>query len=328
MIITRTPLRIPLGGGGTDLASYYSKHGGFLVGAGINKYINICVNRRFEESVRLAYSQTEIVDKLDDIQHPIIREVLRLLTIECKNLEIVSLADVPSDSGLGSSSCFTVGLINALQTHKREHLTIREIAEKACKIEIEILHEPIGKQDQYMAAYGGFTCLEFSTTGEVSVSPLAISDETVDELERNLLLFHTGIKRRSSFVLEGQNNSIKKDEKQVVDAMHRIKEIGFETKRCLEHGKPDRFGELLHEHWEVKKKVSNKMSTDKLDEAYHLARTHGALGGKIIGAGGGGFFLFYCRDGREKLKQALAPLGMKPMRFRFDADGTKVVANF
>lgn len=328
MIITRTPTRIPLGGGGTDLASYYTKYGGFLVSAAINKYINICVNARFEQAVRLGYSQTEIVNGLEEIKHPIIREVLRLLEIECMNLEIVSMADVPSDSGLGSSSCFTVGLINALQTFKREHLITKEIAEKACKLEIEILKEPIGKQDQYMAAFGGITCLEFAKNGEVTVTSPDISDDTVDELERNLMLFYTGIKRKSSYVLKEQNEATQKDEKQVIESLHKIKEMGYEIKKHLEKGNIDKFGELMHVHWETKKKMSNKISSSELDELYELARINGAIGGKIIGAGGGGFFLFYCSNNRNRLKEALEKAGLKTMRFRFDFEGTKVIANF
>jgi D-glycero-alpha-D-manno-heptose-7-phosphate kinase len=328
MIITRTPMRLPLGGGGTDLASYYTKYGGFLVSAGINKYINICVNTRFEHAVRLGYSKTEIVNNIDEIQHPIIREALRLLGIECRNLEIVSMADVPSDSGLGSSSSFTVGLINALQTYKREHLTVKEIAEKACKLEIEILKEPIGKQDQYIAAFGGITSLEFDKSGEVTVIPLNISDDIIVELEHNLMLFYTGIKRKSSYVLQEQNEAAKRDEKQVIESLHKIKEMGYEVKKILESGDIDRYGELLHVHWETKKKMSNKISSSELDEIYELARKNGALGGKIIGAGGGGFFLFYCNNNRTKLREVLEKVGLKFMRFRFDFEGTKVITNF
>jgi D-glycero-alpha-D-manno-heptose-7-phosphate kinase len=328
MIIVRTPVRIPLGGGGTDLASYYSKHGGFLISAAINKYIYLSVNKRFEKNVRLGYSRTEIVENLNDIQHSIIREVMRLLEIECKNLEIVSMADIPSNSGLGTSSSFTVALIHSLQTYKRDHLTTKEIAEKACRLEIEILKEPIGKQDQYMAAFGGITCLEFSKDGEVTVTSPNISEETIAELERNILLFYTGVKRKSSYVLKEQKEAAMKEKKQVLEPLHEIKDIGYKIKDALEKGNPDVFGELLHLHWETKKKMSNKISSDDFDRIYEIGRNNGALGGKIMGAGGGGFFMFYCTNNRDKLREALEKEGLKLMRFRFDFDGSKIIANF
>jgi D-glycero-alpha-D-manno-heptose-7-phosphate kinase len=328
MIIVRTPVRIPIGGGGTDLESYYSRNGGFILGGAINKYIYISVLKRFEKSARLGYSNTEIVDNLEEIKHPIIREGLRLLDIKAENLEIVSMAEVPSNSGLGTSSSFTVALLHALQTLKREHLTTQEIAEKACRLEIGILKEPIGKQDQYLASFGGITCLEISKNGEVKASSLQVSDETIAELERNLLLFYTGVRRESSYVLKDQNNSANNNESEVMGSLNAIKDIGYKIKDALEKGDPHEFGRLMHTHWLTKKKMSKKISSGEFDSIYELGMKNGALGGKIIGAGGGGFFMFYCNHKRDVLINAMENSGLRLMRFRFDFDGSKIIAHF
>jgi len=327
MIIARTPVRISLGGGGTDLASYYCKYGGFLIAAAIDKYIFITVNRRFEDSIRLSYSKTEIVDKVEEIQHPIVREALKLLGYD-GSLEITTIADVPANTGLGTSSSFTVGLLNALHTYKRESITAKALAEEACKIEIDILGEPVGKQDQYMAAFGGITCLTFAKNGEVTVTPLNISPDIIEELERHIMLFYTGIRRNSADVLSGQNNASQRDDKKVIENLHKIKEIGEEAKIALESGNVHRFGELLHTHWQSKKNLSHKVSRPEIDRWYALARQNGALGGKIMGAGGGGFLMFYVEGNKNRLRQAMRRENLREMRFKFDLEGSKVLVNF
>ena len=327
MIIARTPVRISLGGGGTDLASYYCKYGGFLIAAAIDKYIFITVNRRFEDSIRVSYSNTEIVDKVEEIQHPIVREALKLLGYD-GSLEITTIADVPANTGLGTSSSFTVGLLNALHTYKRESITAKALAEEACRIEIDILGEPVGKQDQYMAAFGGITCLTFAKNGEVTVTPLNISPDIIEELERHIMLFYTGIRRNSADVLSGQNNASQRDDKKVIENLHKIEEIGEEAKIALESGNVHRFGQLLDIHWQTKKNLSNKVSRPEIDRWYALARQNGALGGKIMGAGGGGFFMFYVEGNKNKLRQAMRRESLREMRFKFDLEGSKVLVNF
>ncbi len=327
MIITRTPVRISLGGGGTDLASYYSKYGGFLIAAAIDKHIFVTVNKRFEESIRISYSKTEIVDKIEDIRHPIVKEGLRLLGYD-GSLEITTIADVPANIGLGTSSSFAVGLLNALHTYKRESITMKALAEEACKIEIDILKEPIGKQDQYMAVFGGIICLTFSKNGEVTVTPLNISPDTIEELERHIMLFYTGIRRHTADVLSQQDKASEKEDRKVIESLHKIKEIGEEIKVALESGNVHRFGELLDVHWQTKKTLSNKVSRPEIDRWYALARQNGALGGKIMGAGGGGFFMFYVQGNKNKLRQVMRGEGLREMRFKFDLEGSKVLVNF
>jgi len=327
VIISRAPVRITLGGGGTDLESYYSKYGGFLIAAAIDRYVFISANKRFYDSIRLSYTQTEIVDSVADIKHRIFREALRLLKVD-GGIELVSIADVPANCGLGTSSSFTVSLLNALHTYNRDFVTQKQLAEEACHIEIDILGEPIGKQDQYIAAFGGITCLTFEKNGNVLVEPLRISDDTLDQLEDNILLFHTGIERSASEILSEQDEKSKKDDSKIIDNLHRIKEIGLETRKALERGDVDRFGELLHVHWETKKKRSHKMTDAFMDECYELARNNGALGGKLIGAGGGGFFMFYCHSNdKPRLSQAMKKVGLKPMKFHFDFEGAKILVN-
>ncbi len=327
MIISKAPVRITLGGGGTDLKSYYSKYGGFLIAAAINKYVFISANKRFYDSIRLSYSQTEIVNSVNDIKHRIFREALRLLNID-SGIELVSIADVPANCGLGTSSSFTVSLLNALHTYKREFVTQRQLAEEACHIEIDILGEPIGKQDQYISAFGGITCLTFEKNGEVIVEPLQISAEALDQLESNLLLFHSGVERSASEILSEQDEKSKRDDSVVIGNLHQIKEIGLETRKALERGEVDKFGELLNIHWEIKKKRSQKMTDPFIDECYEVACNNGALGGKIIGAGGGGFFMFYCNNrDKSRLYQAMKKIGLKSMKFRFDLEGAKILVN-
>lgn len=326
MIVTRTPVRIPLGGGGTDLPSYYTQYGGSLTSAAIDKYIYVSVNRRFEPSFRISYSQTEICDSADEIEHPIVREALKLVGIG-EGIEITSIADVPSNTGLGTSSAFTVGLLNALHAHRREKLNARELAEEACYIEIERLKEPIGKQDQYVAAYGGILSMEVDRLGNVRVEPVHLSEDTLDQLESNTLLYYTGIRRSASEVLAPQSRGASEDRERVVESMHKIKEIGHQVRRSLEEENIAHFGELLDLHWQTKKEISGKITQSQIDLWYETARRGGALGGKVMGAGGGGFFMFYCDNGKNGFRKLMEKEGLREMRFRIDFEGSKVLVN-
>jgi len=326
LIVSRTPFRLSLGGGGTDLPAYFTKHGGFLVSGAVDKYMHIVVNNRFEPGIRLSYSQTEIVDSIDLIRHPSVREALRLLNLRDK-LEIVSLADVPAATGLGSSGSFTVGLLNALYAHQRIVKTPEQVAETACDIAMNRLHEPSGKQDEYTASLGGIRSYEIDTRGNVTARELDISESTLSELEYGIMMFYTGITRRAGEILGKQQARVSDGDRGTVERMHAIKTIGLESKKALESGDLKRFGELLHEHWTLKRGITDGMSTDKVDSWYSIARKNGALGGKLVGAGGGGFLMLFCQEGRDKVRAALSGLGMTEMRFRFDFEGSKVIYN-
>jgi len=308
------------------LASYYSKFGGYFLAAGLDKYNYIAVKRRFENGFRVSYSKTEITDKVEDIQQPIVREALKLLDIR-DYLEIVSIADVPGRSGLGGSSSYAVGVLNALHFFKRENVSREALAEEACRLEIDILKEPIGKQDQYVASFGGINCYEIEKDGAVHVKPLAISPHTLAELENNLLLFYTGMKRDASRILAEHKQDEDKGVKRVIETMHEIKKIGYQVGDSLATGDTRTFGELLDLHWRTKKKLSDQVSNDRIDQLYALAKRSGALGGKIMGAGGGGFFMFYSENGKETLRRAMTNEGLKEVRFRFDFDGSKTLLN-
>ncbi|MDX2051021.1 MAG: sugar kinase [Polyangiaceae bacterium] len=327
MIVSRAPVRFSLGGGGTDLPSYSSEHGGFLVAAAIDKYIYVSANRRFYDTIRLAYSKTETVDAIDKIEHRIFREALRFTGIN-QGIELTSVADVPPNSGLGSSSSFTVALLNALHTFKHEFISSEQLAKEACHIEMEVLKEPIGKQDQYIAAYGGITAFTFNPDGSVAVERLPVRPEVIDELESNLLIFYSGVERAAASVLAEQGKNIQQNQSNAVERMHRIKELGLETRRILLDGNVDAYGELLHEHWSNKRKLAGNMTDPTIDEHYEAARTAGAIGGKLMGAGGGGFFMFYALPAnRRRVYDALTKRGLKPLRFRFDTSGARIVAN-
>ncbi|CAN5789154.1 GHMP kinase [soil metagenome] len=327
MIVSRAPVRFSLGGGGTDLPSYSREHGGFLVAAAIDKYVSVCVARRFYPNIRLAYSKSELVDSVDQIEHRIFREALRFAKLE-GGLELHSLADVPANSGLGSSSSFTVALLNGLHTFKHEYVATERLAEEACHIEIDVLNEPIGKQDQYIAAFGGITALTFEKDGSVHAERLPVKEEVIDELESNLLIFYSGVERSASAVLSEQAKTVKSNKDDAVARMHRIKEIGYETKKLLLAGNVDYYGELLHEHWTNKRKLASNMTDDAIDGHYEAARAAGSLGGKLMGAGGGGFFMFYVRPADKRtVYDTLVARGLRPMRFRFDFDGAKIAAN-
>ena len=321
MIIARSPLRISLGGGGTDLPSYYREHGGFLIAAAIDKYVYVTAMRPFTPGIYLKYSELERVDTVSHVRHPIVREALNLLDFKTPQIEITTLADIPAGTGLGSSGSFTTALLRALCAHKRRLVHPQELAEMACYVEIEKLGEPIGKQDQYIAAYGGVTCFDFNPDDSVSAVPLDIDTETLHSLEDNLLLFFTGFSRSASSILADQKARTRKNDSDMLNNLHYVKELGLRSRQALEAGDPVLFGELMHEHWEHKKKRSGGMSNPKIDEWYALARGNGAIGGKLVGAGGGGFLMFYTED-REKLKEAMAAVGLEEVRFRFDFEGT------
>lgn len=324
MIISRSPLRITLGGGGTDLASYYEEHEGFLVAAAIDKYVYVTVMRPFTEGIYLKYSQLEHVDKVNEVQHPIIREALDLTGFRTPQVEITTLADIPAGTGLGSSGSFTTALLKALYTHRRRHIRQDELAELACKIEIDRLGEPIGKQDQYIASMGGLTCFTFHKDGKVVAEPLKISMQTMFDLEDNLLLFFTGFSRSAGTILRDQKIKSQKNDAEMIANLHYVKNLGILSKSALEAGDTDLFGELMHEHWEHKKRRSGGMSNAQIDEWYQLAMDNGAIGGKLVGAGGGGFLMFMAKD-RSRLRQKMGDAGLEEVRFKFDFEGTKII---
>ena len=324
MIITRSPLRITLGGGGTDLPSYYREHGGFLIAAAIDKYVYVTVMRPFVEGIFLKYSKLEHVERADEVQHPIIREAIRMLEFQTPQLEITTLADIPAGTGLGSSGSFSTALLKALYAHRRRLLHPGELAELACDIEIGRLNEPVGKQDQYIAAYGGITCLTFREDGTVAAEPLKLRMESLFALEDNLLLFFTGFSRRAGAILEEQKVRTERADAEMLQNLHYVKELGLRSRSALEAGDPATLGELMHEHWQHKKRRSPEMSNPQIDEWYELGLKNGAIGGKLVGAGGGGFLLFYAEEHR-RLREAMAHAGLEEVRFRFDFEGTKVV---
>ncbi len=324
MIIARSPLRITLGGGGTDLPSYYRDNEGFLVSAAIDKYVYVTVMRPFTEGIYLKYSQLEHVDKIPDVKHPIIREALQMLGFKTPQVEITTLADIPAGTGLGSSGSFTTALLKALYTHRKRHLHQEELAELACHIEIDRLGEPIGKQDQYVAAMGGVTCFTFHKDDKVTAIPLGISMDTMFEVEDNLLLFFTGFSRSASGILKDQQMKSQNNDLEMLKNLHYVKDLGYRSKDALEVGNTTLFGELMHEHWEHKKRRSGGMSNPKIDEWYELGMKNGAVGGKLVGAGGGGFLMFMAHD-KSKLRQVMVTAGLEEVRFRFDFEGTKVV---
>ena len=326
MIITRSPLRITLGGGGTDLPSYYESYGGFLIAAAIDRYVYITIHDTFQQEFIIKYSRLERVTSIGAIEHPIIREALKLTEIEEKgSLEVTSMADIPAGTGLGSSGSFTTALLKALHAHQKHLIHPQELAEQACDIEINRLKEPIGKQDQYIAAFGGITCFEFCSDGKVRAWPLRISEEMRFNLEDNLLLFFTGYSRSASTVLKEQNDRSKTMDPDMLTNLHFVKELATESQQALEGGNLKEFARLMNVHWQNKKKRSNNMSNSHINDLYDLAMANGALGGKLIGAGGGGFLMFYSEE-KTKLRHALREQGLKEVRFKFDFEGTKLLA--
>ena len=324
MIIARSPLRVTLGGGGTDLPSYYEKFGGSLIAAAIDKYVYITVHDTFVPDLIVKYSELERVPDAAHLKHPIFREAFALLGMDGRGLELASMADIPAGTGLGSSGSFTTALLKALHSHKHSLVHPAELAAQACEIELGRLKEPIGKQDQYIAAYGGITCFKFWENGKVEAWPLKLSRETRDNLEDNLLLFFTGYSRSASAILKEQDQKSKQADQAMIENLHFVKDLGLQSQRALEGGDLHEFARLMDAHWQRKKQRSGGMSNPKINEWYDLAMASGALGGKLIGAGGGGFLMF-CAEDKAKLRQAMRRAGLQEVRFRFDFEGTKLL---
>jgi len=331
MIVVRSPFRLPLGGGGTDLPAYYRKYGGFLITAAINKYMYVSINEpALVDKIKINYTKTEIVelDQVENIKHEIVRETLKYLRIK-RPLEISSMADLSAGTGMGSSSAYAVALLKGLNQMLRRFIPIQELAEEACKIEIDLIGKPIGKQDQYATAFGGIIQLDIDKSGKVEVTPLILEPEVITEIENRLLIFSTNYQRDANEILGEQSQKANRDESTTIEAMHKIKALGYETKAALLNGDIDRFGEILHEHWLTMKQISNKMSNSMIDQWYELGLANGALGGKVMGAGGGGLMLFCVKNGnRKKLRQVMELAGMKYLDFRFDFEGVKTLVNF
>ena len=325
MIITRSPLRISLGGGGTDLPSYYREHGGFLVAGALDKYVYLTLHRTFVPDLIVKYSKLERVATADQLEHPIIREAFGLLKMDGRSLELTSMADIPGGTGLGSSGSFTTALLKLLHAVNKNLISPAELAEQACHIEIDRLGEPIGKQDQYIAAVGGITAFTFHKDGRVDYRPAKISEEALFNLEDNLLLFFTGYSRSASGILKDQNDKSKANDQAMLDNLHFTKDLGYQSLSALESDNLEEFARLMDVHWQRKKIRSSGMSNQHINDWYDHAMAHGALGGKLIGAGGGGFLMFYAAD-KKMLRRAMREKGLQEVRFRFDFEGTKVVA--
>ena len=324
MLISRSPLRITLGGGGTDLPSYYKKKEGFLISAAINKYVYVTIIRPFDKGIYLKYSKIEKVKKISHIHHPIVREVLKLEKLKTSQIEITTLADIPSGTGLGSSGSFTTALIKSLYAHNKKLILPQDLAKLACHIEIDRLKEPIGKQDQYISSYGGVICFTFKKNDKVIAEPLKISPHKLNELEDNLLLFFTGYSRKAGHILKEQDTKTKKDEGKIIDNLNFVKRLGFKSRKLLETGKLSQFADLMNEHWEFKQSRSKKMSNKNISKWYYDGLKNGATGGKLVGAGGGGFLMFYAND-KEKLRKKMFQNGLEEMRFNFDFQGTQTI---
>src|ERR1700758_634878 len=292
MIITKTPFRITLGGGGTDLPSFYSEHGGFVLAVAIDKYMFLNVNTPIvDDKIRVRYTSSEMVDHVDEVQHTLAREALRHFGV-ASGIEIVSIADIPAGTGVGSSSSYLVGLLNAMHALLQDQATPQKLAEEACHIELDILKKPIGKQDQYMAAFGGLTILDITQDGKVKVSRLNLSMDLVEALEQNIVLFYTHDIRDATTILRKQDDATRRNDQTVVGSLREIKDIGIEICSAITKGNLHRFGELMDIHWESKKRLSKGVTNPQIDSWYELAKSNGAVGGKITGAGGGGFLMF------------------------------------
>ena len=331
MIVTRTPFRVTLGGGGTDLPSYYMQHGGFIFAMGLDKYMYVVVNRPMVgHHVRLHYSHAEVVEHVSQLKHELAREAMKSHGIE-NTFEVASIADLPAGTGLGSSSCYLVGLLNALHHDRREYVSLQSLAEEACRIEIDILKEGIGKQDQYMAAFGGLTVLDIAADGRVTVRQLVPNSSDIAEFVAHTHIYYTGSQRDAREVLSDQNHAMQKkesaDHARVAESLHRIKELGHRILEAIDTNNFDRFGQLLDEHWQNKKKLSNKITWSRIDQIYDEVRERfGVLGGKVIGAGGGGFVMLYSTRHHARLERFMAEQGMPRMHYTIEPEGTKVVA--
>lgn len=324
MLIVRSPLRISLGGGGTDLPSYYEENEGFLISAAINKFVYLTMHENFVDEIWIKYSQNEKVRDVNDINHPIFRESIKLLGLENASFEIQSIADIPAGTGLGSSSSFTTCLLKCLHEYKGELVTAEQLAQEACRIEMDILKEPIGKQDQYIAAYGGIRAMWFRKDGTVDVEPLNISKDTFYNLEDNLILYFTGFERSASQILKEQDDKTKASDNDMKSNLDQVKQMGYDSKNAFERGDLHKFADIMRHHWEIKKKRSGQMSNANIDEWYEYAMKNGALGGKLIGAGGGGFLMFYSED-KVRLRNAMEKTSLREVRFRFEKQGTRLV---
>ncbi len=332
MIVTRTPFRITLGGGGTDLPSYYQKHGGYILAAGIDKYMYLMLHPpTLDKMVRLQYSKSEVVFHASELQHELARQALLHMGVETK-IELSSLADLPAGTGLGSSGSYLVGLLMALSHYKREFVTLQQLAEIACHLEIDVLKKPVGKQDQYMATFGGLTSLDIAKDGQVTVTPVVKGTSSLAEFVANTHMYYTGFRRDALEVLHDQNRALEQDQgpqrAQVEDSLRRIHELGFEIKDAIVSDDYDRWGELLHSHWTHKKKMSSKISLTRVDQIYEEVRKdYNVLGGKISGAGGGGFLMLYCTGQHKRLETYMASQNMPRLHYNIEPQGTKVVAD-
>ena len=325
MIIAKSPLRISLGGGGTDLESFYSNHGGFFVAAAIDKYVYVTITKPFSNGIYLKYSKQEAVDMVDEIEHPIIKAVLMQKRFNERQIEITTLADIPSGTGLGSSGSFTTALIKALSGHFRDPIHQNELAELACSIEIDILKQPIGKQDQYIAAYGGLSAFTISKDGAVNARSVGISNDKLFELEENLSLYFTGITRSAGAVLADQKVKTEANNEEMLRNLKAVKAIGKESESLLRAGDFKGFATLMDQHWQTKKLRSEGISNSYINDLYDYGLMNGALGGKLVGAGGGGFLLFYSEDS-TRLRQAMQNKGLDEVRFKFDFEGTRLIS--
>lgn len=322
MIIVQTPLRISLFGGGTDFPSFFQEEGGCVLSSAINKYIFVIVKARFDEKLRISYTRTEMVDSVNEIQHELIREALRKTGIQ-KGIEIITMGDIPAGTGLGSSSTVTVGALHALYAYQNSWVPTERLAAEACDIEIGVLGKPIGYQDQYIAAFGGFRMINFHPGGKVTCEPVCLDDHIHTNLNENLLLFYTGTTRHAETILGEQKDNVRQNKA----ILKSLKNMALTARQSLADGETDHIGELLHESWQLKKQLASGISNDFLEEAYTRARQAGALGGKVTGAGGGGFLLLYVPlDKRIAVRKALSHL--REMAFRLEPDGTKVIFNY
>ena len=322
MILTRTPLRMSFVGGGSDMSSFYREETGAVLSTSIDKYIYIAVNKKFDGLIRVSYSKTEEVHSIQDIAHPLVREALNMMDIR-EGIEIAGMADIPSrGSGLGSSSSYTVALLHALYAYKNQFVSKTTLAQQACEIEIERCGEPIGKQDQYAAAIGGLNLIRFHPDESVSVDPVICQPGILNQFESSMLVFFTGRTRSASEILARQSEALKQADRKVL--MRRMVELAYLMKQDLESGSISDIGELLHENWVLKTQLSNGISDAQIDHWYKTGRDHGAQGGKLLGAGNGGFMLFYApTDRHEAIRRALPDL--QPVTFRFDRNGSQIV---
>lgn len=323
MIIVRSPLRISIAGGGTDIPSYYKLHDSYFISAAINKYIYVSITKPFEKGIYLKYSESEKVNNVKLIKHKIIKEVLKAEK-NINQLEITTLTDIPAKTGLGSSGSFTTCLIKSLSSYNKKFIDKAELAEKACNIEINKLKQPSGKQDQYISVYGGITEFKINKKGLVTPNSLNLKNEIIEKLEDNLLLYFTGFSRSSSKILNEQNNKTIMKNNKIIQNLNFVQELAYEIKKTLIKGNLKNFGYLMHEHWKYKVSRSKKMSNYEINKCYNFALENGALGGKLVGAGGGGFLLFYTET-PSKLRNALKKTKLKEIRFKFDFEGVKQI---